>query len=364
MKRFGLLPTVSRYVVGEFLRALGIALGFFVILYLTIDFFERLPRFLKHSPPVGLMMEYFLLKIPLIVTQMIPVAVLAASLFGLGTLAKNAELMAMRAGGISLWQISAPIALLCFLLSLGALAWNELVVPAATARTAIIEDVEIKGRELRTHLGRSGLWYHHTTGITNIQQVDASGQLLTGITIYEIDPEFRLLGIQTTPLAWWVEGQWMTEQASLITFERNGGVQNQTLGPRVLDLSESPEDFNAVARDAEDQTFNRLANDIRELRAKGIDTTGMQVDLWMKTSIPFTGFVMCLIGIPLASRHSRSSSLAANTGIAMLVGFSYWIVLALSLSLGRSGVLPPALAAWTANAIFMGIGVVFFLGSE
>ena len=73
---------------------------------------------------------------------------------------------------------------------------------------------------------------------------------------------------------------------------------------------------------------------------------------------------MCLIGIPLASRHSRNSSLAANTGIAMLVGFSYWIVLALAMSLGKSGVLPPAIAAWTANALFTGIGIVFFLSSE
>lgn len=364
MRWLGLLPTVSRYVVGEFLRALVIALGFFVVLYLTIDFFERLPRFLKHSPPAGLMVEYFLLKVPLIVTQMIPVAVLAATLFGLGTLAKNAELMAMRAGGISLWQIAAPIALLCFALSLATLAWNEFVVPANTARTAIIEDVEIKGRELRTHMGRTGLWYHHETGITNIQEVDATGQLVTGITIYEIDKEFRLLRIQTTPLAWWRGGQWMSEEGALITFQRDGGVRTQTLGPGALQLSESPEDFNAVARDADDQTFLELAHDIRELRAKGIDTTRMQVELWTKTAIPFTGFVMCLIGIPLASRHSRNSSIAANTGIAMLVGFSYWIVLALTLSLGKSGVLPPILAAWAANGIFAGIGIVFFLSSE
>ena len=364
MKRFGLLPTVSRYVVGEFLRALGIALGFFVVLYLTVDFFERLPRFLKHSPPAILMVEYFLLKIPLIVTQMIPVATLAATLFGLGTLAKNAELMAMRAGGISLWQIAAPIALLCFLLSVATLAWNEFVVPAATARTAIIENVEIKGKELRTQLGRNGLWYHHESGITNIQKVDVTGQLVTGITMYEIDSEFRLVRINTAPLAWWIEGEWMTEEGSQITFDKDGGVRTQNLGPRVLNLEESPEDFTAIARNADDQTFSELANDIGELRAKGIDTTRMQVDLWLKTSVPFIGFVMCLIGIPLASRHSRNSSMAANTGIAMLVGFSYWIVLALAMSLGKSGVLPPAVAAWAANTLFTGIGVIFFLSSE
>jgi lipopolysaccharide export LptBFGC system permease protein LptF len=39
-------------------------------------------------------------------------------------------------------------------------------------------------------------------------------------------------------------------------------------------------------------------------------------------------------------------------------------VLAFTMSLGKSGVLPPALAAWSANGIFALIGMIFFLGSE
>ena len=45
------------------------------------------------------------------------------------------------------------------------------------------------------------------------------------------------------------------------------------------------------------------------------------------------------------------SSTAANAGAALVLGFSYWVVLALAMSLGRSGVLPPAVAAFSANAI-------------
>jgi lipopolysaccharide export system permease protein len=51
-------------------------------------------------------------------------------------------------------------------------------------------------------------------------------------------------------------------------------------------------------------------------------------------------------------------------GAALVVGFSYWVVLALTISLGKGGVLPPALAAWTANVLFTTIGAIFFLGSE
>ena len=358
------LPIISRYVVGEFLRAMLLALGFFVVLYLSVDFFERLPRFLKHNPPPRLLLEYFLLKIPLIVTQMLPVAVLTATLFSLGTLGKNAELMAMRACGISLWQIGAPIALVCLAISVGALLWNESVVPATTARAAFIENIEIRGRELKTHLGKTGLWFHHASGITNIERIDSTGELATGITRYEIDPDFRLTLIETAPVARWVQNHWKAQEGSLITFHSDGGVTTKTLGARVVALAETPEDFNAVARSADDQTFKELSNDIRELRDKGIDTTRMRVDLWMKIAIPFISLVMCLIGIPLASRNSRNSGMAANTGAAMLIGFSYWIILAFTSSLGKSGVLPPVLAAWAANGIFATLGIYFFLSSE
>lgn len=358
------LPTVARYVLGEFLRALAIALAFFVMIYLLVDFFERLPRFIRHDPPVGLMVEYFLLKIPLIITQMLPVAVLAATLLGLGTLARNAELMAMRAGGISLWQIGTPVMLFCLALSVATLAWNEFVVPPAAARANFVENVEIKGREQSTHMSRSGLWYHHASGITNIEAVDDTGEIITGLTRYELDGEFQLRRILTTPLARWHDGTWTAAEGSEITFHPDGGVDTKALADVRLPLSESPEDFNAVARKADDQSFRELAAQVADLSAKGIETTRMRVDLWLKLAIPFVGFVMCLIGIPLASRHSRNSSTAANAGAALVLGFSYWVVLALAMSLGRSGVLPPVVAAFAANAIFTMIGVIFFLGSD
>jgi lipopolysaccharide export system permease protein len=105
------LPTTSRYLLRDFFRVAGLALATLVGLYLCVDFFERFPSFLSHGAKGGLIASYFLLKIPLIVTQMMPAAVLAGVLLSLGALARRSELMAMRACGISLWQIGGPIAL-------------------------------------------------------------------------------------------------------------------------------------------------------------------------------------------------------------------------------------------------------------
>ena len=58
----------------------------FLGIYLVADFFDRLDIFLKHGAPVGAIVQLFLFKLPLIVTQVTPVAVLAAGLVGLGLL--------------------------------------------------------------------------------------------------------------------------------------------------------------------------------------------------------------------------------------------------------------------------------------
>ena len=67
--------------------------------------------------------------------------------------------------------------------------------------------------------------------------------------------------------------------------------------------------------------------------------------------------------MPLGMRNLRSSSLANNIGLGLLIGASYWFVLALAVSLGHSGALPPVVAAWTANAIFAAIGIFLLLGA-
>jgi lipopolysaccharide export system permease protein len=107
-----------------------------------------------------------------------------------------------------------------------------------------------------------------------------------------------------------------------------------------------------------------LRRHINELSRKGIDTTEPRVDLHLKLALPLVPLIMTLIAVPLASRNPRRRPLVANVGAGLVIGFSYWVLLAFSLSLGHGGAIPPALAAWTANGIFATLGAFLFLGPE
>ena len=96
------------YIVRHYLSILLLCLTGLVTIYLVIDFFEKLRRFLKHDAELTSMLMYFVLKIPDIAFQLVPFAVLMASLLAIGLLNKNHEITAMRSCGVSLFGRRGP----------------------------------------------------------------------------------------------------------------------------------------------------------------------------------------------------------------------------------------------------------------
>jgi lipopolysaccharide export system permease protein len=362
-RRRPIAKILSRYLVSEFLRIVALCLVAFIVVYLIADFSDRIDYMLKHHAPVGAIVRYFLVRIPLIVNEVLPIAVLAAMLLSLGGFSRHNELTAMRAGGLSSAQIVAPLLGVCLMLSAGVFVWNERVVPYFATRAHYINTIEIRKDEMRGLLSDQQIWARSHDSFYNIQSFDARSRTLLGITIYPIDPEFRLKGLLEIPKAHWNGRQWVFREGVERVFAANGEIQTTALARGTLDLREKPSDLMAVRRDAEEFSYSELKALIDNIRNKGIDTTEYLVDLDLKLAVPFICTVMALISMPLGMRNLRSSSLANNIGLGLLIGASYWFVLALAVSLGHSGALPPMVAAWTANGIFAAIGTFLLLGT-
>jgi lipopolysaccharide export system permease protein len=71
-----------------------------------------------------------------------------------------------------------------------------------------------------------------------------------------------------------------------------------------------------------------------------------------KIAFSLVSIILVIIGISFSLRSERSGGVTQSIGAGIVIGFSYWLVFAFAMSLGRSGTLPPLLAAWTANILF------------
>jgi lipopolysaccharide export system permease protein len=355
------LPTASTYLGKEFLRAFFFCLFFLWGLTLLVDFFDRLDDFIRQDAPILAVIRYFFFKAPLFVSQFAPAAALTGSLLSLSLLSRNRELLALKACGIGVGQIALPLLLSATLLSLGTWAWGEFVVPSTFRKARFINAVEIKKKPLKSLLNEHGFWYHGEKIFYRIEHFDPRTNTLSGLLAYTLDDQFHVRSLIEATQATWHEGQWQCEgfQEKFLT----ASATPTTYSCSTV-LKESPDDFSLVAMEAEEFSSQQLRTFIADLQRKGLDVTTYQVDLQLKSAIPLAILAMTLLGISLAVPGARQLTLATSLGLALVVGFGYWFLLGLTVSLGNSGVLSPLLSAWTANSATCLIGVFLLLGIE
>jgi lipopolysaccharide export system permease protein len=354
---------INRYVARQFLSLLLPILAGFVLLYIIIDLFDRLDILLRHDATLSAATRYFLFKIPLMLTQITPPAVITAALLTYGLLGRRNEIIAFRSSGVSLWQTAAPVLVLSLAISAAALAWNETVVPYSSRKFQYVNNIEIRKRALRGVLSERAIWFHGADGFYHIDYVDRDRQAVFDVTIYRLDNHFHLRSVVHVPRADWRDGQWHTTDAVEYPMTDGAGI-GAPLPVDGLHIAETLDDFLEVQREPEELSFTALRDRIDDLARKGIDASHYLVDLYLKLALPFASCVLAVVAVPIAGRLRRHPSIAAIVGIGTAVGFGYWVVLGLSTSLGQTGALPPLVAAWAANGLYLLLGTALFLSSD
>lgn len=354
---------VNRYLARQFLSLLVPILAAFVLLYIIIDLFDRLDILLRHDASLSASIRYFLFKIPLMLTQITPPAVITAALLTYGMLGRRNEIIAFRSGGVSLLQTALPVLVLSLVISAAALVWNETVVPYASRKFQYVNNIEIRKRALRGVLSERAIWFHGGDGFYHIDYVDRGQQAIFDVTIYRLDSRFRLRSVIHVARADWRDGRWHTTDAIEYAMTDASG-PGTPVPVDSLHISESLDDFLEVQREPEELSFTALRERINDLARKGIDASHYLVDLYLKLALPFASCVLAVVAVPIAGRLRRHPSIAAIVGIGTAVGFGYWVVLGLSTSLGQTGALPPLVAAWAANGVYLLLGTALFLSSD
>src|SRR5207302_4498056 len=112
-----LSPTIDRFLAVQFFGPFLVCLAAFSAAYLLGDIFDRFDDLL-HFGGLGLLgVEYFALKLPLIVSQLLPVACLAGVLLGFAVLNRSGEVLACQQLGVSRLEMMTPVLVVAVLIS-------------------------------------------------------------------------------------------------------------------------------------------------------------------------------------------------------------------------------------------------------
>ena len=352
---------LDEYVLRAYATNFILSLGAFALLFIVFTFFELIGDIVHNRIALVTVGDYLLNLIPYIVSTVTPLCSLLAVLITFGSLNRSSELTAMKATGISLYRIVAPIVVLAAILSAALFAFNESYLPDANRRQEALR-AEIKGKPAQTFLlpGRQFISGQNGAAgsparIFYYQAFDADRDIFASLTVFEFDPQTFTLQrrIFARSVRWDPNvNQWAFNNGWQRTFANQTVASYQPFTVAGFpEIHEQPAYFIKEEKQSQEMTYGELTGYIADLSQSGFDTIRLRVQLDRKLADPAITLVMALLAVPFALFMGKRGGLV-GIATAIAVAISYWIVAGIFSSLGDINTLPPLLAAWSPDLLF------------
>ena len=358
------MSIIYKYITREILKYIVIVLIAVVAVYIAVDFFERVDNFLEAGLPVSRTLSYLAYKTPFIIAQILPVCILLSVLITFGLMSKCNEIIALKTGGISIYALLKPVMVIGILSTVFLFLFAEIVVPFYAGKANRIWIGEVK-KEALVISKEKNIWLKDNRQILHIKHYDKAAQMILGITIYSFDDKFKMIrridaekGIYS-PAGWVLYG--LMEQVS--------DKQDDTYVVKYYDelsipLNLSPENLETVVRKSEEMGIRELREYIHQVESEGYDATRYRVDFHARVAFPFICIILGIVGSGIAGKTRLQNSLPVSIAYGIGIAFLYWIFYSFCVSLGYGGMLPPFIAAWTGNLVFLCFGFYNLMNAE
>lgn len=348
---------VTRALATRILAAGLVLIGIMQIL----DLLDVTPDIIERGLGVGGMVKYSLLRLPRLMDQAAPLAVLAGGIFAFMKLAGDSEIVAMRASGLSAYRIirmSVPVALAVMVIDFVSV---EIVAPRTdpilqtwwqeTAPPAKAADEKPKPKAFR--IGDD---------VVVASTADVSGETLKDIRIYRRDAQGRLVERIDAAQAVHVGGAWQLEQPRFVRFEANG--------PRTGQAAQM--EWTSTFRPSDAQALFFGDQEISAGAARRALTGGSaeRPPSFYATRIqralagPIGELVMLLLAVPVALASFRSSEGAVFVTGSLAAGLFFLVVDGVFAAMAESGAVTPFIGAWSAPLIFSALAATAIIRLE
>ena len=258
-------------------------------------------------------------------------AALIGSILGLSTLARDSELIVMRAAGVSIQRIVFSVVKVGLILAVVSMFMGEIVAPFTEDRA-----IQVKAESIVNNSGRKGdfgVWIRDENTYVNIGEILPGKQLrFLDIKIFEFDSRnfLRFLStaregvFQLEQSSGSQKGKWllkglqrtMINEDSSAADEVNAAYWSTGLDPQILKLYEvKPEQLSIW----------QLQDYIVHLGSNKQDTSTYELEFWSKLITPFATLVMLILAVPFVFKDARSGNLGRSLFSGIMIGLGFFI---------------------------------------
>lgn len=344
---------LERYILKSVLGIFFQCLLTFLFLYIIVDVFSHLDEILKHQVSLNILRHYYLAYLPIIFVQVAPIACLLSTLYTFGKLNRNNEIIAMRSSGLSIFQITKTAIIFGILISVFVFWANDRLVPSSSSLTEKIKGhmesntkkTQGKEQEFISNLSMYGL----KNRLFFINKFYPAINTMEGITILEHDEKQNMTKKIVANKGIYNDRIWRFYQVITYDFDENVQIKQEPLyfEEEIMNIPETPHDFLTQMLHPDFMTISQLDDYIWRLSKSGATTVirNLKVDLYQRFTFPLTSIIIIFLGIPFSVMMKKRATGLSSVGLSIMVGFLYYVLNAVSLALGKAGVLVPIMAA-------------------
>ena len=358
------MKILNAHIAKNLLFNTGMALAILTFVMMSGQFFRAFDLVSRGVSP-AILGQFLFYLIPNMLRFTLPLAMLVATVLVFSRMSADNEIVAMKAVGISLYQIIAPALLLSFLLC-GLCLWISLSVAprfryqadqlrwsaAANSPLAMLEPgtfTEI----FPNCLMRVGRQSQGELFDIHIIMLDAAGQQVQDITArqgrVDVNQEERIIELTL-------------QQATVTDMTINGAQDPSSLRHLNAKSIRIPFDYG-TAQDQKKLTRKLKYLDLKMLCGRigldseqGQDVTEHLVELHSRLSMALAPFSFLLIGLPFGIRNRRSE-LSVGILLCVLLALGFYAFLLCGDALKDQARFHPALIIWLPNFLYQIAGL-------
>jgi LPS export ABC transporter permease LptG/LPS export ABC transporter permease LptF len=358
-------PTlIDDYVLRDFFLYLGMILSTFLVLVMVFTLFELLGDILRNQVPPTVVAEYLLNVAPYLLYNVAPLVMLLAVLVTFSLMQRSNEITAIKATGVSIYRIVTPVIVSAGVLA-GALFFaDEFYLPHTNQRQEALHN-QIKGKPPQTYLRPDRKWiFGLHNDIYYYQFFDTDRDQFANVTVFQLDrASFTITRRIHAERAHWAENlnRWVYEQGWDRALNVSAIASYHPFEVATFpELPETPSYFKKEVKQYTEMNYEELRRYIRDLQQSGFDVVRLRVQLHKKLSYPLITLIMAVLAVPFSLSTGKKGAI---TGVAVAVGIAvfYTVVSRLFEAMGDLSQLPPALAAWSPDLIFILVGGYWIL---
>lgn len=348
---------IHRYLLREIAGIFLLSLTIFTLVLLMGRMVKLMELVVANGVPFAEVLHLIVLLLPSFLVMTIPMALLLAVLLAFGRLSSDNEITILKASGQSIASLLPPVLLaaavaagLTLFISVVAVPWGnsgfKLMTTAVAKKYAA---AAIRERIFRDDLPGIVLY---------VDSYDEARHTMQHVMIQDSrDPE--------RPLTIFAKNGLITSddtQGILRILLQNGSIHTQSKqGYRLVSFGEyllTADTGRSVppARNELDLTIAELQREAASSAQPKPVRLKMAIELQSRFAFPCAAFVFAILALPLGLSNRRSGKGAGFT-ISIFILLIYYVLLSFLRTLAEKGSLPPVVAVWLPNLLFLGLGL-------